>query len=449
MSVVVRFAPSPTGHLHVGNLRTALVTWLFGRKMNGQFIFRLDDTDTERSKDEYAQSIEHDLKWLGLDWDRFEKQSNRVARYEEMTQKLKDSGRLYPCYETEEELALKRKSLLNRGLPPIYDRSSLKLTEEEKKAYEAKGRLPHWRFKLDHEAIEWNDMVRGSVKFEGKDLPDPVLIREDGRALYHLSSVIDDIDFGVTHIVRGEDHVTNTAAHIQMFQAWGAKPPEFAHLSLLSGKDGDKLSKRLGALSVRELRDQEEIEPMAILSLLAKIGTSDPVEIKQDLKKLVEDFDFSKFSRNMPKFDTDELYRLNAKLLHEMTFAEAQPRLAAIGLDKMDETFWTAAQQNIAKFSDIKLWWTVARGNISPALEQDDVAYTSEIIDLLPPTPWNTDTWDVWIESVKDKTGRKGKQLFMPIRKALTGLEHGPELKYILPLIDRQKVEERLKGEAA
>lgn len=447
MTVIVRFAPSPTGHLHVGNLRTALVTWLFARKSKGSFLFRLDDTDTERSKEEYAQSIAEDLKWLGLDWDLFAKQSERVERYNTLIEALKQKGRIYACYETEEELALKRKSLLGRGLPPIYDRAALNLSAEQIAKYEAEGRKPHWRFKLEHKTIAWTDHVRGAVSFEGKDMSDPVVIREDGRPLYHLCSVIDDVDFNITHIVRGEDHVSNTATHIQMFEALDAKPPEFAHLALLSGKDGDKLSKRLGSLSVGSLRDEEGLEPMAINSLLARIGTSESVEAFATIQPLIDSFDFSKFSRGMPKFDTDELMRLNAKILHDMAFSDVQERLKAMNLDQIDENFWTSVRPNLLRLSDIQEWWTVTKGVVTPII--DDADFTAQAADLLPDGAWDNSTWDTWIAIVKQETGRNGKVLFMPLRKALTGMEHGPELKTLLPLLGKEKAAMRLHGKAA
>ncbi len=316
-NIKIRFAPSPTGKLHVGNVRTAIIVWLSARKLGGTFMLRLDDTDEERSTEEYADAIMRDLKWLGMEWDEFARQRDRMDRYDECIQELKESGRLYPCYETSEELALKRKSLLSRGLPPIYDRAALELSDEQKEKYEAEGRKPHWRFLLKHNPIEWNDLIRGAVKFEGKDLADPVLIREDGRPLYHLCSVIDDIDFNITHIIRGEDHVTNSAAHVQMFEALGAKPPAMAHLSLISDAEGGKLSKRIGSLGIETLRDEEKLHPMAILSYLAYLGTSLPIEATKDRADLIEKFDFNNFSRSTPKFDIEELFRLNTKLLHE------------------------------------------------------------------------------------------------------------------------------------
>lgn len=439
-----RFAPSPTGKLHVGNVRTAIIVWLSARAVGGEFMFRLDDTDQERSKEEYAQSIGQDLKWLGMDWDLFARQKDRTDIYDERIQKLKDDGRLYPCYETPEELSLKRKSLLSRGLPPIYDRAALELTDEQKVAYEAEGRRPHWRFLLEHKPIEWDDMIRGTVKFEGKDLADPVLIREDGRPLYHICSVIDDIDFGITHVVRGEDHVSNTAAHIQMFEALGATPPICAHLPLISDAQGGKLSKRIGSLGIEELRDVEKLNPMAIMSYLSRLGTSLPIEPVQDMQELIKTFDFANFSRSTPKFDIEELFRLNTKILHETSYADVKPLLDEMELADLDEGFWNTVRPNLEKLEDVKSWWIVANGPITPEIE--DESFAAEAAELLPTEPWTEETFGVWINEVKAKTGRKGKQLFMPIRKALTGMEHGPEMDKLLPLIGEAEAKARLSG---
>lgn len=444
MSVRVRFAPSPTGMLHVGNARTALITWLFARRNNGHFLLRIDDTDLERSKIEYEEDIQSSLMWLGLPWDEKTNQKHRGDYYNKKIEELKASGRIYACYETPDELALKRKTQLSRGKPPIYDRASLSLTDEQKKKYEAEGRLPHWRFKLEHKPIKWNDRIRGPVEFNGGDLSDPVVIREDGSPLYHLCSVIDDVDYDITHVVRGEDHVSNTATHIQMFEALGAKPPEFAHLPLISDLEGGKLSKRLGSLSMKDIRENEGLEPMAVNSLLARLGTSDPIEPFQDLKPLVDSFDFAKFSRGTPKFDTEELLRLNGKLIHDMPFNKVNVRLADMGMAELDEDFWLAVRANLEKLSDIREWWNVANGPVNPVIE--DPAFIEEAAKLLPPTPWTRDTWGQWVNEVKAKTGRKGKELFMPLRKALTGMEHGPELADLLLLIGPEKAKQRLQS---
>ncbi len=442
MSVRVRFAPSPTGYLHAGNVRTAVVTWLFARKHNGPFLLRIDDTDTERSKPEYEEDIESAMMWLGLSWDEKTRQRDRNARYQTVIEKLKADGRLYACYETPEELSLKRKTLLSRGLPPIYDRAALSLSAEQHAKYKAEGRLPHWRFKLEHAPIEWDDLVRGPIKFDGATMSDPVLIREDGSPLYHLCSVIDDMDYDITHVVRGEDHVSNTASHIQMFEALGHKPPQFAHLPMISDKEGGKLSKRLGSMSARDFRDNEKLEPMAIVSLLARLGSADPIMPFTSLKPLIDEFDISKFSKGAPKFDMEELLRLNAKIIHETPFEAVNVRLAHMGMEGLDEEFWLSVRPNLAKLEDIKDWWQVANGPIESIIEDPD--FLAQAAELLPPPPWSENTWKEWTDKVKESTGRKGKDLFMPLRKALTGMDHGPELATLLPLLGPEKVQRRL-----
>jgi glutamyl-tRNA synthetase len=444
MSVAVRFAPSPTGLLHVGNIRLALVNWLFARSGNGTFLLRLDDTDLERSTAEFAAGIERDLSWLGLDWDRFARQSDRLDRYDLAMEALKRDGRLYPCYETAEELSLKRKSLLGRGLPPIYDRSALKLSDADRARLEAAGRKPHWRFLLRSEPVEWDDLVRGHQHFHGRDLSDPVLIREDGRILYTLSSIVDDIELGITHVIRGEDHVANTAVQIQLWQALNGPVPTFAHLPLLSDATGAALSKRLGSISISSLRDDEGIEPMAINSLLAKLGTSDAIEARLSLAELVAEFDMAKVARGAPKFDPDELKRLNARVLHATSFEAVASRLAAKGFAGVDEVFWNAVRPNLSRLDDIAEWWHVAREPIEPVIE--DASFTAAAADLLPAEPWDDTTWGAWTQAVKSATGRKGKALFMPLRQALTGRDHGPELKNLLPLIGRERAGARLAG---
>ncbi len=446
MTVALRFAPSPTGKLHVGSARTALIVWLFARQHKGSYMLRIDDTDLQRSTEENVDDIMEGMKWLGLTWDSFARQRDRSADYDRAIQKLKDNGRLYPCYETEEELALKRKALLAQGLPPIYDRGALNLSAEDRAKLEAEGRRPHWRFKLKHTPIVWDDLVRGRVEFHGKDMTDPVLIREDGRPLYHICSVIDDIDFNITHIVRGEDHVTNTATHVQMFEALGATPPAFAHVTLLGDMEGGKLSKRKGGFGIKSLREEVGIEPMALISLVARIGTSDPIEPLTDMQQVIDSFDFGKFSRNLPKFDEDELYRLNAKILHQLDYATVKPRLDALGLAGVDENFWNAVRPNLEILSDIKDWWHIAKEDITPVIEDKDFAAVAA--DLLPEGPWDGTTWQQWVEAIKAKTDRKGKNLFMPLRCAITGQEHGPDLKDLLPLIGRERVLGRLKSAA-
>lgn len=447
MSVIVRIAPSPTGYLHVGNIRAALMNWLFARQQGGQFMLRMDDTDQERSTEEFAHAIERDLKWMGLDWDLFAKQSDRFARYAEVLEQLKQKGRVYPCFETQDELALKRKSQLSRGLPPIYDRGALNLSATEIADKMARGAKPHWRFKLNHEKVQWDDLVQGHKAFEGDALSDPVLVREDGVVLYTFSSVVDDVDFKISHVVRGEDHVANTAVQIQIWQAIGGFVPTFAHLPLITLASGEELSKRLGSMSIAYLRDEMGVEPLAICSLLAKIGTSDSIEVAPNMNDLVKSFDFKKINRAQPKFDTQELMRLNAKVLHHMEYGEALPRLRALGLTDVNAGFWNAARMNLTRFSDVKDWWAVAQETIIPSIT--DASFAAQAAELLPQEPWDAGTWNVWTNKVKESTGRKGKELFMPLRLALTGREDGPELKTLLPLIGYARAHNRLLGKAA
>lgn len=447
MTVAVRFAPSPTGRLHVGNLRLALVNWLYARRHGGSFLLRMDDTDAERSTDAYAKGIEKDLAWMGLDWDRFARQSDRLARYEEAAAQLRADGRLYPCYETPEELSLKRASLVSQGRPPIYDRAGLRLSDDDRARLEAQGRKPHWRFKLTHDSIEWTDGVRGPQRFHGRDLSDPVLIREDGYPLYTLSSVVDDADLAITDIIRGEDHVTNTAVQIQIFQAIGATVPRFAHLPLLTDAAGQGLSKRLGSLAIGSLRDDEGVEPLALASLLAKLGTSDPIEARGSMTELVDEFDIGKVSRATARFDPEDLYRLNAKVLHVLSFDGVRDRLTALGAVGADEAFWRAVRPNLAKLSDVSDWWSVTHAPVTPVIE--DAEMLAAASGLLPAEPWDETTWGSWTAAVKDATGRKGKALFHPLRLALTARDKGPELKSLLPLIGRARTLARLAGETA
>lgn len=402
-------------------------------------MLRIDDTDAQRSKKEYEDAIRDALVWLGLEWSEEARQSARVERYNEVTEKLKADGRIYACYETPEELEFMRKRLLNKGQPPIYDRQALNLTREQIAKYEAEGRRPHYRFKLLDGDIVWHDLVRGECRYSEKNLSDPVVIREDGSFLYHLPSVIDDADFGITHIVRGEDHVTNTAAQIQMFEAVGGKIPAFAHLPLLTGKEG-KLSKRLGSLGVRELR-ADGVEPMAISSFLAKLGTSDPVEPFYSLKDLAGTLDFAKIGRAQPKFDEEELKHFNTRLIHAMPYAMVKERFS------VTEEFWNAVRGNLDKLSDIKMWSDICFAELSPIME--DAELTNMAAELLPAEPWNEETFGAWLNEVKTQSGKKGRELFHPLRKALTALENGPELKILLPFIGRERAYKRLKGEKA
>lgn len=433
-----RFAPSPTGYIHVGNARMALINWLAAKRLGGRFILRLDDTDKERSKDEYADAIREDLGWLGLDWDGVEKQSERLSAYEEAFDHLKAAGRVYPCYETPEELDYMRKRLRARGLPPIYAPPS----DEKLQSYIDEGREAHWRFKLTPGAIEFEDLVRGAVHFEAEKLSDPVIRRHDGSWLYMLPSAVDDRDMDMTHVIRGEDHVANTALQVQMFEAMGAAAPTFAHLPLMTDIEGGGLSKRLGSLALKDLR-ADGVEPLALASYLAHLGTSDDIKAEDSLQKMIDAFDFTHFSRAAPKFDPAQLSRLNAQVLHATDFADVADHVPA----GVTEELWNAVRANLERIADVKTWLDIATGDIDPVIDADDAAFLKQTVDLLPAGEPDEETWGTWTKAVKDATGRKGKGLFMPLRKALTGLEHGPELKTYLPLIGRVRAVKRLMGE--
>ena len=442
---IVRFAPSPTGLIHIGNTRVALLNALFARREGGTFILRFDDTDLARSKKEYADAIEVDLSWLGIPPNVTVRQSERFELYDDAAERLKTIGRLYPCYETPEELEFRRKRQLARGLPPIYDRAALKLTAEERARLEAEGRRPHWRFRLDHENVTWHDLVRGECHVDCGSLSDPVLVREDGTYLYTLPSVVDDIELKVTHVIRGEDHVTNTAVQIQIFHALGAQAPIFAHHSLLITASGEGLSKRLGHLSVRGLRDAG-LEPQAVASLAVLVGSAEAVRPIADLDELARLIDFSHISRAPAKFDEHELEQLNARLIHEMPYAAVRGRLADLDADD-GEAFWLAVRGNLVKVADAVQWSKVVRGPVMPVIE--DAAFIEAAAKALPAAPWDGTTWKSWTESVKAATGAKGKALFMPLRLALTGLDHGPELAVLLPMIGPERARARLAGVAA
>ena len=448
MTTITRFAPSPTGRLHVGNIRTALHNWMLARKAGGRFMLRIDDTDAERSREEYVDAIREDLAWLGLSPDGEERQSVRLAKYEAAFEALKAAGRVYPAYETAQELELKRKIQLGRGLPPIYDRGALKMTSEERSAKEAEGVLPHWRFKLDHdEPIGWEDGVRGPQKFDPAQLSDPVIRRADGSWLYMLPSAVDDLDMGVTDVLRGEDHVSNTAVQIQMFTALiaaqyaAAKIPSFAHEALLVGKEG-KLSKRLGSLGCDAFRERD-IEPEAVIALLARLGTSQPVEPIAERARLVETFDLSTFGRAPAKFDDTELDRLNAAVVHQMDFSEVAGRLP----DGMDEAGWHAVRPNLTHVTEAADWWRLVTGPVEqPDFSDEDRAFLAQAVDALI---WSETPWQDLTASLKESTGRKGKELFLPLRRALTGMDHGPDMKELLPLIGENRSRDRLRAAAS
>jgi glutamyl-tRNA synthetase len=436
--VTVRFAPSPTGLLHVGNARTALLNWLFARKLGGRFILRIDDTDQARSTKAFEDGIYRDLAWLGLRHDLADRQINRLKVYSTAFYRLQAAGRIYPCYETESELERQRSLLAARKLPPIYNRGSLDPANKAK--WEAEGRKPHWRFLLSRQKVKWTDLVRGAVEIDTATMSDPVVVREDGAFLYTLPSVADDVDMAISHVVRGEDHVTNTAAQIEIFEALGAPVPNFAHFPLLVGAGGEALSKRLGSLSLQQLRE-EGIEPLAVASYLAKIGTSDPVEARLSLDELAGEFDFAKIGRAPAHFVPEELAALNAKLLHLLPYSAVRDRVPE------GENFWEAIKSNIAKVSDAAQMARLVHGPVTPMIE--DAGLAEQAANVLPPEPWDQDTWGAWTKAVSAATGAKGRGLFHPLRLALTGLEHGPELKKLLPLIGRDRTLARLKGQTA
>jgi glutamyl-tRNA synthetase len=437
MTTVTRFAPSPTGYIHVGNLRTALMNWAIARKSGGTFILRLDDTDRDRSKQEYADAIMVDLEWLGLTWDRVERQSARMDRYAEAADQLRAAGRFYECFETPTELDLKRKKLLNMGRPPVYDRASLALTPDQKAAMRAEGREGYWRFLLDQNRIEWQDGIIGPVSIDAGSVSDPVLIRADGQVLYTFASSVDDIDMGVTNIVRGADHVTNTATQIQIMQAMGGTPPAFAHHSLLTGAQGEELSKRLGTLSLRDLR-AKGVAPLALLSLMARLGSSRPVELASSHDDILAGFDVGTFGTAPTRFDAEDLWPLTRGHNQALPFAAVADRIAALGVPAdMAEHFWRVAKDNITTLDDLAGWWDLFRDGAEPLIDAEDRDFVAQAMALLPPRPWTTATWGQWTEAVKVATGRKGKGLFRPLRRALTGLDAGPEMADVMPLLQK------------
>ncbi len=429
-----RFAPSPTGWLHIGNLRAALFNYAITRQQGGTFILRIDDTDAERSKDEYIQGIKDDLSWLGLDWDRVEHQSARMDRYLDAKQRLIDMGRLYECFETPVELDLKRKKQLNMGKPPVYDRAALALSEDEKDALRAE-RGSHWRFKLDHTRINFTDGIIGDISIDAASVSDPVLFKNDGQILYTLASVVDDTEMGITDVVRGSDHVTNTATQIQMIEALGGTVPRFAHHSLLTGPQGEALSKRLGTLALKDLRETG-IEPMAILSLMARLGSSEPVELRATVQEVVDGFDVSKFGSAPTKFDADDLKPLSARALAAKDLSAVADHVAEAGVpDDFAAAFWDVVKGNIQTLDDLPGWWALFRDGATPLVADEDRDFVAQAFDLLGDAPYAADTWSTWTTAVKEATGRKGKGLFMPLRKAVTGLERGPEMADVMPLL--------------
>ena len=444
MTVRTRFAPSPTGLLHVGNARAALFCYLFAKGKSGDFILRMDDTDEARSTEAFAEAIKADLAWLGLDYDETFKQSERFDKYEAAFVDLKQRGLVYACYETPDELDRKRKRQLARGKPPVYDRAALDLTADEIAAFEAEGRTPHYRFKLSGNPIEWEDMVRGAQKIETASLSDPVIRRADGTWLYTLPSVVDDIDAKISHVIRGEDHVTNSGAQIEIIEALGGTAPVFGHFSLMLAADSSALSKRLGSLSLQDMR-ADGIEAMALNSLVARLGTADPVEPVQDMPSLIKGFDISRLGRAPARFDSEDVIRLNARILHDMDYQSVASRLSEAGAPE-GAAFWDSVKGNLTRFVDIGDILHLINGPVSPVIEAEDAEYIEAAVQALPSAPLDMQSWSAWTGALKEQTGRKGRALFMPLRQALTGQAHGPEMQHLLPLIGYDKAIARLQG---
>ncbi|OOY25461.1 glutamate--tRNA ligase [Thioclava sediminum] len=437
MTTVTRFAPSPTGYIHVGNLRTALMNYLIARKTGGQFILRLDDTDQERSKQEYIDALKQDLEWLGIEWDREERQSLRLDRYAEVAEQLKADGKLYECFESPTELDLKRKKQLNMGKPPVYDRASMHLSDAEKDAMRAEGKEGYWRFKLELERIEWKDGILGDLSIDAASVSDPVLIKASGQVLYTFASPVDDADMGITHIVRGGDHVTNTATQIQIIEAIGGKVPSFAHHSLLTGPQGEELSKRLGALSIRDLR-AEGIAPEALLSMMARLGSSQPIELKMSIDELADGFELNHFGSAPTKFDPADLIPLTRARNQHLPYSAVADRIAELGIpEDQRERFWKVASQNIDKLDDLKGWAELCLNGAEPSIDEEDRDFIAQAMTMLPAPPYSDTTWKDWTAEVKEATGRKGKGLFMPLRKAVTGMAHGPDMGELMPLLHK------------
>ncbi len=443
MTKIVRFAPSPTGFLHVGNMRAAIINFLFAKKNNGKFLLRLDDTDTQRVKDEYREMILRDMKWLGLEFDSLFKQSERLEKYEKAKEFLLKTGRLYECFESEEELNLQRKSQVASGIQPIYNRASLNLTNEQKENLRASGLKPHYRFLLENKTTAWNDKIKGRISYEGLHFSDPILIREGGVPTYTFCSVVDDIEMKITDIIRGEDHITNTVIQTQIFEALGAKAPDFAHLALVKASLG-KISKREGGFDIKSLR-QDGFEPMAIVNLLAQIGTSGNIEINKNFDELINNFSFEKFSKSATNYDISELNNINQKLLQILDFSDIKHRLEEIGVkEEISEKFWQAVKANINFLHEIKPWIEVIYTNFRNQNKAEDKEFLTICAEVLPQNTADENCWNLWLEAIKANTNRKGKELFMPLRLALTGKEHGFELKNLVNLISRQEIIARL-----
>jgi len=440
MTVITRFAPSPTGLIHLGNIRTALINWLFARVNNGKFILRIDDTDAERSRQEYADKIKHDLEWLGINYDETFDQSSRFDVYDKRFEQLKESGRVYACYETSEELDRKRKLQSASGGKQVYDRSALKLTKQQKNNYEAEGRKPHWRFLMNSERIEWVDLLKGKISIDLTSLSDPVLIREDGVPLYTFTSAVDDIDYKVTNVIRGDDHTSNTAVQIELINALDTCSITFAHHALLQAASGDKLSKRDGVISIESFREQN-MEPLAILSLLATIGTSNSIELKNNIQQIIDEFRIETISTSPGRIETDLLNALNKKIVQSFNFTDVKDRLEKVD-SRIDELFWNSVKGNLATVEDIKSWTDIVFNE--GKIEVEDKEFITQALSVIPAEPWDENTWNTWTNEIKELTGRKGKELFLPLREAFTGMKHGPEMKQLIQLLGREKILNRV-----
>ena len=442
MLTVTRFAPSPTGLLHLGNIRTALINWLYAKNSGGKFILRIDDTDQERSKEEYISQIKYDLEWLGIDFDETFNQSSRFERYREEFEKLKSAGRIYACYETPDELERKRKLQMAAGGKQVYDRSALELSDQQKKDYELEGRKPHWRFLLQTERMRWNDLLKGEIDIDLTSLSDPVLFREDGVPLYTFCSAVDDIDFNITNVIRGDDHTSNTAVQIEIINALDKNKISFAHHALLKASSGDKLSKRDNVISIDSFRE-ENIEPISILSLLSTIGTSKSIELKDSIQQIIDEFRLDTISTSPGRIETDVLKALNKKQVQKFEYDEVKTRLDKID-NNIDQKFWNTIKGNLDTVEDVAAWTDVVFKNNS--FETEDKDYINLALELMPDEPWDDQTWTVWTNDIKERTGRKGRELFLPLRLAFTGLTHGPEMKLLIQLIGRSKILERTKN---
>ena len=437
-----RFAPSPTGHLHVGNLRTALFNYLIARQMDGTFVLRIDDTDPVRSKPKYVDSIKRDLEWLGLYWDQIEFQSNRLEQYAQTAEKLRDMGKLYECFESSLELDLKRKKQLNMGKPPVYDRSSLTLSKKEKDSLRVESN-GYWRFMLDQSRIDWADGILGETSIDVASVSDPVLIRGDGQVLYTLASICDDTDMGVSYVVRGSDHVTNTATQIQIIQALSGNVPKFAHHSLLVGSKGEGLSKRLGSLALGDMREAG-LQPMALLSHLAKLGSSEPVELMGSLDEIILGFDLTKFGASPTKFDQMDLVPLTMKYLQGLSASDVITDISALGVPpEKAEDFWNIVRMNISTLKDLSAWWDLMEKGAEPKIDDQDREFVLKAVSLLPPGQFDANTWKTWTQNVTEVTGRSGKNLYMPLRQALTGMSHGPDMGHLLPFLKNIKIKNK------